>query len=102
LLDDFFPVLLLTVTVTLQVPFLTAFRVVPNIRHILRDVALTFMMTFNPVHVAIYFADKVFFIVSVVLIASVLEATGTGGVVADTVVVVTFEQIPPVFATVSF
>ena len=115
----------MTVTVTLQVPFLTAFRVVPDTRHVLREVALTVMLTFDPVtifspvYVAIDFADRVFFTVSIGLVAGVVEATGTEldtvGVVTatvgivkptgtelDTVDVVTIGQIPPVFTTVSF
>ena len=51
--------------------------------------------TFSPVDVASDFADRFFFIVSIGLVAGVVEATGT-------VDVVTIGQIPPVFRTVSF
>lgn len=81
MLDDFFPVLLLTVTTTLHVPFLTAFRVVPDTRQVVREVALTVMLTvdpvttFSPVCVAMDFADKAFFVVSIGL-ATIVAAEG--------------------------
>jgi hypothetical protein len=83
-LDNFFPVLLLTVTITLQVPFLTAFRVVPDTRQVVREVELTVMLTvdpvttFSPEYVATDFADSAFFIVSVGL--ATIFATEGGAV----------------------
>ena len=81
-MDDFFPVLLLTVTTTLQVPFLTAFRVVPDTRQVVREVALTVTLTvdpvtiFSPEYVAIDFADNVFFVERVGLVAIVATDGG--------------------------
>ena len=91
----------------------------------MREAALTITLTvdpvttFSPVYVAIDFADRVFCIVNIGLVAvvettgtvGVVEATGTVDVVTDTVGVVeatgkvdvvTMGQIPPVFTTVSF
>ena len=78
-MDDFFPVLLLTVTDILQVPSLIAFRVVPNTRQVVREVALTVTLTvdpvtiFSPVYIAIDFADNVFLV----------ERVGFGTIVAS-------------------
>ena len=72
----------MTVTTTLQVPFLTAFKFVPDTRQVVREAALTITLTvdpvttFSPVYVAIDFVDNVFFVERVGFVAIVVTDGG--------------------------